>query len=80
MKTCLDEPTLDDEESEDFDVLKYRKTNDKTFPTLSIMARDMLTILITIMALESSFNKGRHVLSKYRSFIILDHVQMLICI
>jgi len=34
----LDEPTIDDEESEDFDVLKYWKTNEKKFPMLSIMA------------------------------------------
>jgi len=40
----LDEPTIDDEESEDFDVLKYWKTNEKKFPMLSIMARDVLSI------------------------------------
>ena len=34
----LDEPTIDDEESEDFDVLKYWKTNEKKFAILSIMA------------------------------------------
>jgi len=34
----LDEPKIDDEESEDFDVLQYWKSNEKKFPMLSIMA------------------------------------------
>jgi len=34
----LDEPTIDDEESEYFYVLKYWKTNEKNFLLLSIMA------------------------------------------
>ena len=76
----LDEPTIDDDEdNEDFDVLKYWKTNEKKFPILSIMARDVLSISITIVALESVFSKGGRVLPKYRSSILPKHVQMLIC-
>ena len=75
----LDEPTIDDEESEDFDVLKYWKTNEKKFPMLSIMARDVFSIPITTMASKSAFSKGGCVLSKYRSFILPNDVQMFIC-
>jgi len=75
----LDEPTIDDEESEDFDVLKYWKTNEKKFPMLSIIARDVLSIPITTMTSESTFSKGGRVISKYRSFILPDHMQILIC-
>ena len=75
----LDEPTIDDEESEDFDVHKYWKTNEKKFPMLSIMARDVLSISITIVASKSAFRKGGRILSKYRSSILPNHVQMLIC-
>ena len=34
----LDEPTIDDEESKDFDVHKYWKTNEKKCSMLSITA------------------------------------------
>jgi len=75
----LDEPTIDDDEdNEDFDVLKYWKTNEKKFPILSIMAPDVLSIPITTVASKSTFSKGGCVLSKYRSSIPLKHVQMLI--
>jgi len=76
----LDEPVIDDDEDgEDFDLLKYWKTNEKHFPILCIMDRDVLSIPITIVALKSTFSKCRRLLSKYRSFILLDHVKMLIC-
>ena len=48
----LGEPTIDDEDNEDFDVLKYWKTSEKKFPILSIMARDVLSIPITTVASE----------------------------
>ncbi|XP_017420301.1 zinc finger BED domain-containing protein RICESLEEPER 2-like [Vigna angularis] len=76
----LDEPTIDDDEyGEDFDVLKYWKSNEKKFAILSIMARDVFSIPITTLASESAFSKGGRVLSKYRSSILPEHVQMLIC-
>jgi len=76
----LGEPTIDDDEdNEDFDVLKYWKISEKKIPILSIMARDVLSIPTTIVASESAFSKGGRVLSKYRSSILLDHVQILIC-
>lgn len=76
----LDEPAVDDDEdNEDFDVLKYWKTNEKKFVILSIMARDVFSIPITTVASESAFSKGGRVLSKYRSSILPEHVQMLIC-
>ncbi|CAL5191396.1 unnamed protein product [Lathyrus oleraceus] len=44
---------LNEEHSEDFDVLLYWKFNEKKFSILSIMARDVLSIPITTVAYES---------------------------
>ena len=64
----LDEPTIDDDDDdddyEDSDVLKYWNE---------------LSIPIITMASKLAFIKSRQVLSKYGSFILHYHVQMLFC-
>lgn len=63
----LDEAKLNYEVFKDLDVLNYWKNNAKHFPDLSIMARDVLSIPITMVALESTFSIGGHVVTKFRS-------------
>ncbi|KAM3290051.1 hypothetical protein P3S67_018340 [Capsicum chacoense] len=60
------------------DVIKYWKDNEKKYPNLSVMARDVLSIPITSVASESTFSIGGRVVTKYRSSIYHENVQSLV--
>ncbi|KAK4349560.1 hypothetical protein RND71_032315 [Anisodus tanguticus] len=48
------------------DLLKYWRRNEKTFPTLSLMARDVLNIQASSTASESTFSAGRYQIGDHR--------------
>jgi len=43
------------------------------------MARDILSIHISIVALESTFSVGEHMINQYRSLLKPDIVEALVC-
>ncbi|XP_072058124.1 zinc finger BED domain-containing protein RICESLEEPER 1-like [Arachis hypogaea] len=79
LDTYLEEPLLSKDCFEDLDVLEWWKLYESRYPKLSIMARDLLSIPITTVASESAFSIGAHVINKYRSQMLSENVEAVIC-
>ena len=60
-------------------MLGYWKDRSNRFGNLIRMTCDVLNILITTVASGSIFSIGSRVLSKYRTFMLDETIQALIC-
>ncbi|XP_019169717.1 PREDICTED: zinc finger BED domain-containing protein RICESLEEPER 2-like [Ipomoea nil] len=67
------------EEEESFDILGWWKINSARFPVLSKLARDVLAIPISTVALESAFSTSGRVLDPFRSSLTPKIVEALVC-
>ncbi|OMO86928.1 hypothetical protein CCACVL1_09377 [Corchorus capsularis] len=67
------------ENSNEFDALEWWKENNLKFRILSKMACEIMSILLTTVASESTFSVGSRVIDTYRSSLGTDIVQMLLC-
>ncbi|KAI3988219.1 hypothetical protein MKX01_012008 [Papaver californicum] len=67
------EPALND--IENFDVLDWWKSNEKRYPVLSCIARDVLAVQASTVASESAFSLGNRILGDYRSNLTPDMLE-----
>ncbi|XP_050369284.1 zinc finger BED domain-containing protein DAYSLEEPER-like [Argentina anserina] len=81
MKTELDK-YLDDERLDrrmELDVLSWWRMEQFRYPILFRLASDVLTILVSTVASESAFSIAGRVLDQYRSLLLPETVQALLC-
>ncbi|XP_066323573.1 zinc finger BED domain-containing protein RICESLEEPER 2-like [Miscanthus floridulus] len=65
---------------DDFDLLLWWRDRKLTYPVLSIMARDIMSVPISTVSSESCFSLTGRILEERRRRLLLEHVEMLACI
>ena len=66
--------------NEDLDILDYWFKTSARYPTPALMARDLLTIPVSMVASESAFSIGGKTITPTRSSLKTKTVQALICL
>ena len=64
----------------DFDILMWWKFNGVKYPTLQVIAKDILTILVSTIAPEFAFSTSGQILSPHRSRLQCTTLEPLMCI
>nr|XP_028957518.1 zinc finger BED domain-containing protein RICESLEEPER 2-like [Malus domestica] len=77
LQKYLDDKIVD--RRQDIDVLSWWQMERFHYPILSQLARDVLTIPISTVASESAFSIGGKVLDQYRTLLLPDTIQALLC-
>ena len=77
LQLYFNEKRLD--RKKDLDILTFWKGEQFRHPILSRLACDVMAISISTVASESAFSTGGRVLNKYRSSLLPETVQALIC-
>ena len=68
------------EDNEDFDILEWWKKQQIKYLVLSIIARDVLTVPVSIVALKAAFSAGGRVVSKKRCNLSPQAIEAIVCL
>ncbi|KAH9777021.1 BED-type domain-containing protein [Citrus sinensis] len=77
LERYLEEPLI--KSTSDFDILNWWKVNQGKYPILAQMAKDILAVLVTTAASESTFSTGGRVLTSHRSRLHPTTLEVLMC-
>lgn len=77
LELYLEEPKVD--RKANLDVLDFWKGNQFRYPELAVMAHDILSVPITTVASEAAFSAGGRVINKYRTALLPENAESLIC-
>ena len=75
----LEDPRLNKKQNSKLEVLSWWKEHYNRFPELSLMARDLMSIPITIVTSKSSFSIGKKILILYRSRLLPKNMKATLC-
>ncbi|OEL16534.1 hypothetical protein BAE44_0022448, partial [Dichanthelium oligosanthes] len=65
--------------SKEFDILKWWMGNATKYPILACIARDLLAILASSVALESTFSINGRIINDFCSSLVPKTIEALIC-
>ncbi|RAL40030.1 hypothetical protein DM860_008170 [Cuscuta australis] len=68
-----------DDNDVDFDVLGWWKRNENMFPCLSMLARQVLSVPVSTVAVEREFSASGNILTDYRSCLSAESLETLVC-
>ena len=72
--------TIPFKDNEDFEILEWWKKQQIKYPVLSIIARDILTVHVSTVALGAAFSAGGKVVSKKRCNLSPEAIEAVVCL
>jgi hAT family C-terminal dimerisation region len=76
----LDSYYLENINPDGIDILGYWKSNETVYPTLSMIARDIFVVPLSIVPFESYFSSANKILTDKRSILDAKTFERLICL
>ncbi|VFQ96585.1 unnamed protein product [Cuscuta campestris] len=68
-----------DDDDVDFDVLGWWKRNEHMFPCLGMLARQVLSVPVSTVAVEREFSASGNILTDFRSCLSAEYLETLVC-